>query len=191
VLTADRDTGSIIFASTLDDLARRHPGRFEVRRHLDERDGLPTEARLREFAEGDPGADFYLCGPGPFMDLAERAVLSFGAEPAHVHIEDFTPEPEPSGEEKRGTVTIVLGRKRETLSQHSGETLLQSARRAGLSPPFSCESGHCATCMARITEGEVKMRVNDALEDDEVANGWALTCQSEPVTPHVTVVYED
>ena len=79
----------------------------------------------------------------------------------------------------------------QTVAQHDGETLLQSARRAGLSPPFSCEAGNCATCMARLTEGEAKMRANNALDEDEVAEGWILTCQGEPVTPHVTVVYED
>jgi 3-ketosteroid 9alpha-monooxygenase subunit B len=59
-----------------------------------------------------------------------------------------------------------------------------------LEPPFSCEAGNCATCIARVTEGEVKMRLNNALDDDEVEEGWVLTCQSEPVTPNVTVVYE-
>ncbi|TDC97951.1 ferredoxin--NADP reductase [Actinomadura sp. 7K507] len=192
VLTANRDAGSVIFAATLEELAGRHPGRLEVRHHLDDRRGLLTEAELREFAGGHPGADFYLCGPVPFMDLAERALLSLGVDPGQIRVERFTPAPdEPLGEERDGTVTVVLSRKRETVGQHSGETLLQSARRAGLTPPFSCESGHCATCIARVTEGEVRMRVNDALEDDEVEEGWVLTCQSEPVTPHVTVVYED
>ncbi|MGO4758058.1 2Fe-2S iron-sulfur cluster-binding protein, partial [Streptomyces sp. 2MCAF27] len=78
-----------------------------------------------------------------------------------------------------------------TVPQRHGETLLQSARRAGFSPPFSCESGDCATCMARLTDGEAKMRVNNALDPDEVDAGWVLTCQAEPTTPEVTVVYED
>jgi ferredoxin len=84
-----------------------------------------------------------------------------------------------------------LAGERHTVSQHAGETLLESARRAGLSPPFSCEAGNCATCIAQVTEGEAKMRANNALDDDEIADGWVLTCQGEPVTPHVTVVYED
>jgi len=75
--------------------------------------------------------------------------------------------------------------------RRAGETLLESARRAGLDPPFSCEAGNCATCMGKVAEGEVKMRINNALDDDEVADGWVLTCQSEPVTPNVTVTYED
>jgi hypothetical protein len=45
--------------------------------------------------------------------------------------------------------------------------------------------------MAKLVEGEVKMHVNDALFDDEVADGWILTCQSVPTTPSVHVRYED
>ena len=71
-----------------------------------------------------------------------------------------------------------------------GETLLESARRAGLSPPFSCEAGNCGTCIAMLTEGKVTMRVNDVLEEDEIADGYILTCQGVPDTETVTVVYE-
>jgi 3-ketosteroid 9alpha-monooxygenase subunit B len=90
-----------------------------------------------------------------------------------------------------GMITIVLDGVRRSVPRFPGETLLQSARRAGLSPPFSCEAGNCGTCIAHITAGEIKMRVNDALDDDEIADGWVLTCQSEPVTPDVTVTYDD
>ena len=71
-----------------------------------------------------------------------------------------------------------------------GTTLLQTARFADLRVPSSCEAGSCATCMARLVEGEVRMRVNDALDDDDLADGWILMCQSEPVTDSVTVEYE-
>ena len=90
-----------------------------------------------------------------------------------------------------GTVTIVLDRKKVSVAQVPNEPLLESARRAGLSPPFSCEAGNCATCMARLTEGRATMRVNDALTDEEVADGYILTCQGVPDTPSVTVVYDD
>lgn len=96
--------------------------------------------------------------------------------------------PAPDGPE--GTVTIVLDRQKVSVPRVPDETLLESARRAGLSPPFSCEAGNCATCMARLTEGKASMRVNDALTDEEVAEGYILTCQGVPDTPSVTVVYE-
>jgi ferredoxin-NADP reductase len=192
VLAANRDAGSIIFGSALAGLAGRYPDRFEVRHHLDVRHGFVTDAAVRDFAGGGRDADCYLCGPAPFMDLAERALLAHGVDPGQILVERFDhADREPAGEQGEGTVSIVVSGKRHTVGQHSGETLLESARRAGLSPPFSCEAGNCATCIARVTEGEAKMRVNNALDDDEVADGWVLTCQGEPVTPHVTIVYDD
>lgn len=89
-----------------------------------------------------------------------------------------------------GTVTILLDRKKVSVPLVPGETLLETARRAGLAPPFSCESGNCGTCMARLIEGHVTMRVNDVLEEDELAEGYILTCQGVPDTDAVTVHYE-
>lgn len=90
-----------------------------------------------------------------------------------------------------GTVTIYLDRKKATVPMVSGETVLETARRAGLDPPFSCEAGNCGTCMAKLTEGRVTMRVNDALDDDEVDEGYILTCQSVPDTSSITVRYDE
>jgi ferredoxin len=89
-----------------------------------------------------------------------------------------------------GTITILLDRQKASVSRVENETLLESARRAGLSPPFSCEAGNCGTCMARLVEGKATMRVNDALDEDEVAEGYILTCQGVPDTPSVTVEYD-
>src|SRR5215469_10127543 len=192
VLAANRDAGSVIFASALAGLAGRYPARLEVRHHLDIKAGFVTERQVRDFVGSDIAAHFYLCGPAPFMDLVQRALLAHGADPGQILAERFERAPGgPAGPEQEGTVSIVLSGTRRTVAQHAGETLLESARRVGLAPPFSCEAGNCATCMARVTEGEAKMRVNNALDDDEVAEGWILTCQGEPVTPHVTVVYEN
>jgi ferredoxin len=89
-----------------------------------------------------------------------------------------------------GTVTILLDRQKASVQRVENETLLESARRAGLSPPFSCEAGNCGTCMAKLVEGKATMRVNDALDEDEVADGYILTCQGVPDTESVTVEYE-
>ena len=86
-------------------------------------------------------------------------------------------------------VTIELDGRTESTIHRAGTTILQTARQMGLRPPFSCEAGNCATCMARLVEGSVTMHVNDALDDDEVAEGWILTCQSVPTSPTVKVVY--
>jgi ferredoxin len=87
-------------------------------------------------------------------------------------------------------VVIELNRGITTAAYRIGDTLLQTVRSAGLVAPYSCEIGSCGTCMARITEGSARMVNNDALEDDEVAEGWVLTCQALPTSRTVRVVYE-
>jgi len=87
-------------------------------------------------------------------------------------------------------VVIELDRRTTTATYRTGDTLLETARSAGLSPPSSCETGSCGTCMARIVEGSARMNNNDALEDDEVAEGWTLTCQAMPTGRAVHVSYE-
>ena len=87
-------------------------------------------------------------------------------------------------------VVIVLDGKEHSVRYQPGETFLETARRAGLRAPFSCEAGSCATCMAFLREGTARMRVNNALTPEEVEEGWVLTCQGFPTSPAVTVVYE-
>jgi 3-ketosteroid 9alpha-monooxygenase subunit B len=87
-------------------------------------------------------------------------------------------------------VTVILGGKTTVIDYHAGDTVLETARRGGLRPPFSCEAGNCATCMAFLKSGSVTMRANNALTDDEVAEGWILTCQSLPSGQDVIVEYE-
>ncbi|HUL99627.1 MAG TPA: 2Fe-2S iron-sulfur cluster-binding protein [Mycobacterium sp.] len=98
----------------------------------------------------------------------------------------------PAGAEAKtgGTVTIHLDRKTVSVPRVAGETLLESARRGGLAPPFSCEAGNCGTCIAKLTDGHATMRNNDVLEEDEIADGYILTCQGVPNSESVTVVYE-
>jgi ferredoxin len=98
--------------------------------------------------------------------------------------------PTDSGRVVTEEVTIELDGRTTTVPYTAGDTLVQTAHMAGLSPPSSCEVGSCGTCMARLTEGCARMINNDALEDDEVEEGWVLTCQGLPTSRTVRVVYE-
>jgi ferredoxin len=95
----------------------------------------------------------------------------------------------PTATDSSPLVTVLLDGKSASVTAKPGETLLESARRAGLTPPFSCEAGNCGTCMAQLKEGTATMRVNDALDDDEVEEGFTLTCQAVPDCP-VIVDYD-
>ncbi len=87
-------------------------------------------------------------------------------------------------------VVIELDRRATTAKYRKGDTLLQTARSQGLQAPYSCETGSCGTCMGRLLHGSARMVNNDALEDDEVAEGWVLTCQALPTSPTVRVTYD-
>jgi 3-ketosteroid 9alpha-monooxygenase subunit B len=200
ILCADRDRASVIFEAATDELAERYPGRLSVDRHIDAEQGLLDPDAVTKFVGGDTDAECYVCGPEGFMAVV-RSALPDGTR---VLVEDFDASPpvkaaptevagrdfSADGAQAGGTVTIHLERKKVSVPQVAGETLLETARRAGLSPPFSCEAGNCGTCMARLTDGSATMRTNDVLEEDELADGYILTCQAVPDTTSVIVVYE-
>jgi ferredoxin len=171
--------------------------------HLDVEHGFVHSDAVTQFVDADVAADFYICGPAPFMDVVEDALALLRVPSDHVFIERFafaaaalrdeppaTPATLPGDDAETETVVIVLNGATHEVRYHAGETILETARRAGLRPPFSCEAGSCATCMAHVVVGEVTMRLNNALTPEEVAEGWALTCQGFPASSAVTVVYE-
>jgi ferredoxin-NADP reductase len=195
LLYANRDRDSVIFGAALDALGEHYPDRLAVAHRLDVEQGFVDAAAVAPFAEGAAAADVYVCGPTPFMDIVEGALLARGVDPARIRIERFDPAPPPAAPEATAVatgatrVTIELDGQTGTIDHHPGTTILQTARELGLAAPFSCEAGNCATCMARLVEGSVTMYTNNALTDDEVADGWVLTCQSVPTTATVHVVY--
>ena len=194
---ANRDRDAVIFATELDALGAAYDRRLVVSHHLDAEHGFATADAVRDFACADWGAQFYVCGPGPFMDVVEQALREGGVPEDRIHIERFTPTEQvleplpPFSTAVASQVTIELSGRTGSAEHRPGTTILQTARQMGMSPPFSCEAGSCATCMARLVEGTAAMHVNNALTDDEVAEGWVLTCQAVPDSPSVHVVYED
>jgi ferredoxin-NADP reductase len=200
LLYANRDRDGVIFGPAIEALEQAHPDRLRVVHNLDLDHGFVTPDTVRPLVHDATDPDFFVCGPGPFMDIVEQTLLDEGVDPGRIHVERFTPlvppVPPPSGSDEdpdadatTSVVTIELDGRTETTDHRPGTTILQTARQLGLSPPFSCEAGNCATCIAKLVEGSVKMHVNDVLDDDEVADGWVLTCQSVPTAPSVRVVY--
>jgi 3-ketosteroid 9alpha-monooxygenase subunit B len=189
---ANRGRDSVIFAEVLALLAEQHSDRLEVFFHYDDERGVVSPSALTPLANGE--ADYYVCGPTPFMNAVETALLDAGAPKARVHLERFVVAPVVVGvgdtEVKTDEVVFLLDRKTTKATYHAGDTLLQTARLAGLKAPSSCETGSCGTCMAQVVEGTARMLNNDALEVDEVEEGWVLTCQSLPTSQRVRVVYD-
>jgi ferredoxin len=127
------------------------------------------------------------------MDAVEAGLARRGIAPNQLFIERFELPGDaltPSGSSDTESIVIRLGRRTHTIAYEPGDTILDAARRAGLSPPFSCQRGNCATCMAHLDEGSATMRVNNALSADEVEAGWVLTCQAIPTSREVVVDYD-
>jgi 3-ketosteroid 9alpha-monooxygenase subunit B len=208
LLYANRDRTSVIFDQALAALHDRYGERLEVRHHIDADAGYLEPDDVAAFVGDDVDADFYICGPGPFMDVAESGLAGLGVDPERIFIERFLVELQEKDaaavaagdaeaadnagatSEIPDEVTITLARKTTVVPYQRGDTVLETARRGGLRPPFSCEAGNCATCMAFLKEGSVTMRANNALTPDEVEEGWILTCQSLPTARTVSVEYE-
>jgi ferredoxin-NADP reductase len=207
---ANRDRDSVIFAAELERLAADHADRFSLHHHLDDDRGFLDAAACATLVGDRAHADFYICGPGPYMDVVEAALATLDVPREHVFIERFvTPETvvgeDAASDDASSTVvagagagagaatvslTIRLDGHTHTLDHTAGDTILQAARRGGLDPPFSCEMGNCATCMAHLDAGAATMRANNALTADEVDTGWVLTCQAMPTTAEVVVDYD-
>jgi ring-1,2-phenylacetyl-CoA epoxidase subunit PaaE len=110
------------------------------------------------------------------------------------YVDDVPPEPVRGDEETvtgpSSQVTIVLDGRTTTLALPQGVPVLDSAQKVRADLPFACKGGVCGTCRARVTEGEVTMRRNYALEAAEVEAGYVLTCQTLPVSDAVTVDFD-
>ena len=88
-------------------------------------------------------------------------------------------------------MTIIDGGKEFHFNMDSEyDNILDAALAAGADLPYACKGGVCSTCKCKVVEGEVKMKVNYALEDDEVANNYVLSCQAAPVSNKVVVDFD-
>jgi 3-ketosteroid 9alpha-monooxygenase subunit B len=190
---ANRGPGSVIFADVLERLRAGSGRRLSVHHHFDSERGFLDAAACAALVGARSQADFFVCGPGPYMKVVQAGLDQRGVDPRRLFIERFDlPDQAPAASAESETESIVIrleGRKRR-VGYERGDTILEAARRAGFKPPFACQAGNCATCMAHLDEGEVTMRVNNALGADEVEQGWILTCQAIPTSREVVVDYD-
>lgn len=151
---------------------------------------------LRRFPSQTDTQQYFICGPGKMIDNAEQALLGLGADPEAIHTERFVSANEvkkakPSGGAvDHATVAVKLGGKDLSVTLKPGQSILDGLLENGATPPYSCLAGACSTCMAKVEKGGVRMEACYALDDDEVAEGYVLTCQSHPTTPSVSIDFD-
>jgi ring-1,2-phenylacetyl-CoA epoxidase subunit PaaE len=211
LLFGNRRAATVMFAEEVADLKDRHPGRLHVVHVLSREpqlspllSGRLDAERLRAILDSglvDAGAvdEWFLCGPyAMVMDargvLAERGVPDRAVHTELFHVEGEPvperPPPAPDDADATTTATIVLDGRESTVRMGADERVLDAALRVRSELPYACKGGVCSTCRARLVEGEVSMVANYALEPDEIAAGYILTCQSRPLTDHLLVDYD-
>ena len=216
----NRSPRSTMFKEEIEDLKNRYMARLSLQHVFSDEHtdaelnmGLMNRDKIAAFlATVLPPAGIahaYICGPFQMNDEVEAALLAAGVPEERVHIERFGVAPaaggavaaagvgavvheaRPGDAEQARIVIIRDGLKREIQFHKDQPSILDAASAAGLEVPFSCTSGVCGTCRAKVIEGDVRMERNFALDKAEVAAGFVLTCQAHPVTPHVVLSFDE
>ena len=210
VLYGNRYARSVMFAEELADLKDRYPTRLHVVHVLsrEPQDAELLSGRLdarrlaRLFDTLVPAStvdEWFLCGPYGLVTaarglLAERAVPDAAVHTELFHVDEGPPPPARRAEEAAAPdtadVTILLDGRASSFPMRRDERVLDAALKIRGELPYACRGGVCSTCRAKVVEGEVTMARNWALEPDELAAGYVLTCQSSPVTDRVVIDYD-
>ncbi len=209
----NRHPDTIIFREEIEGLKNRYLGRLVVQHVLsgehystDMFAGRISEEKVGVYCEHlfDPKEvdEFFLCGPQPMILATKEVLLQRGVEGSRIHFELFTTAFPHQGHQKRqaetrkqegvnSEVEIIMDGGRFRFSMERGQhTVLEAAQKEGAEVPFSCKGGVCSTCRAKVLSGEVSMDVNYALEEDELEEGYILTCQAHPTTGHLVLDFD-
>jgi ring-1,2-phenylacetyl-CoA epoxidase subunit PaaE len=209
LLYGNRRNDSVMFADEIADLKDAYPARIALVHVLSREpqevelfNGRLDEAKLRALLPVTvdvPAVDhWWLCGPFGMVTGAIALLTELGVQRGRIHRELFYVEEEPPPEAQHAEaapgpgaeVTVLLDGRSSTVTVEPGTPILDGAQRVRPDLPFACKGGVCGTCRARLTEGEVTMRRNYALEQDEIDAGYVLTCQSLPAADKITVDYD-
>ncbi len=197
LIYANPDERSVIFGARIRDLAAAAPHRLVVVHWLDVLQGAPDAAALRELARPYASYDAYVCGPDPYMAVARAALRDLGVPQQRVHVERFLSleenpfeATEDPGDGVAATLEVTIDDKLHELDWPPGRRMLDVMIDSGLAASYSCREGICGACACRLLAGEVEMAHNEVLEDEDLAEGYVLACQSVAVTPQVSVSYD-
>lgn len=194
LLYANRDEASVIFAAELAALESKFPDRFTVIHLLESLQGYPSRNLLTVLLRPFADRDLYLCGPEPLMDVASEVAASVGMAGVHserflsLQQDPFAPAESGTGE-VACTVRVSLDGEDHVVPWKAGAKLLDALLAAGVDAPYSCREGACSACVCSLTEGKVNLARNEILTEDDLAEGYVLACQAEPVSEEIAIEY--
>ena len=156
--------------------------------------GRITSHKVKEFINDHPKrtkeSTYYLCGPGNMIEVAESTLEGLAISKEHIKKEYFSTSTDTVSTGNEAFVTITLDQVTKEVDVHAEETILEAALRHNLDAPYSCTSGACSSCLAKKISGEIEMDAHYALEDDEVTEGFILTCQSRIMSDKAAITYD-
>jgi len=208
----NRGRSSIIFFEELEGLKNKYLNRFNFINILSrEKTDTPVNSgridppkltALHKLIDYKNTDEFFICGPEEMIFCVKDFLEDLGIDKKKIHFELFTTpgqkqssvvshEPSPDYSGPKSKITVKLdGRSFDFDLGYNSENILDAALKQGADLPFACKGGVCCTCKAKLLEGEVEMDVNWGLEQEEVEQGYILTCQSHPKTEKVVVDFD-
>ena len=208
----NRNVKSIIFKEEIEALRNTYFGRLEIFYFLtkEQRDipllnGRFTSEKIQELTnkviEVSSVDECFVCGPEEMIFLIRDELVNAGVSKDKIHYELFFSGITEEDKKNAATaidhkfdgteVTIIDGGKEFHFAMDDDyDNILDGALASGADLPFACKGGVCSTCKCKVVEGTVEMKVNYALEEDEVAKGLVLSCQAVPTTEKVVVDFD-
>ena len=215
LIYGNRRMSSVMFNEALQDLKDRFPGRFTMIHILSQQaqevdllqgriDADKIKAIIHALLPAKSMDEVFICGPEAMIEVTEKALVDSGVPANRVHSERFTTSASQAhkvqadidaskvktASAKSVHMTVVLDGKEHEVALSPDEHVLDAALNAGLDLPFSCKAGVCSTCRCKVTHGEVTMDKNFTLEADEVAQGFALSCQARAATQKLVISFD-
>ena len=209
---ANRKSASTMFKEELEDLKNQYLARFslfalfsrepvEAPLNAGRLDREKMATLLATVIDARGLAHAFVCGPHGMNDAVQAALVDAGLPTERIHIERFGVPPSEAdahlhdarpGDAPQARIRVIRdGLTREVDFAVGSPSILDAAAAVGMDVPFSCKSGVCATCRAKLIDGQVRMDRNFALDAADLAAGFILTCQAHPLTPKVTVSYDE
>ncbi|MEP3246583.1 MAG: 1,2-phenylacetyl-CoA epoxidase subunit PaaE [Sneathiella sp.] len=214
LIYGNRTVSTILFLEPLEDLKNTYPDRLNMIHILSREeqdtdlfngriDRAKCERLFNEALNATGFDDVFLCGPEQMIMDVKDFLVEKGLPRENIHFELFITDAAIAATRKAAedihsndagpnhSVTVILdGQKTEVAIPEEGVSILDAALEMGVDLPFACKGGVCCTCRAKIVQGNVRMDLNYALDDDEVSEGFVLTCQSHPLTDDVIVDFD-
>ena len=202
----NKSTEDTIFKSEIDALQQKFPERFFVQYVLSQKlsgdailgriDKSVVNLIIKNKFKTTDFDGYYLCGPEEMINMVTQTLKENNVSGSKIHFELFTTM-YPTGAapsldlEGDAEITILLDDEETTFQMSKKKLILTAALDEGLDAPYSCQGGVCCSCMARVVEGKAVMDVNSILSEEEIEEGFILTCQAHPITSKIKIDFDD